>query len=474
MSHFNDISCLSNNFGSIESTIAAIATPRASGAIAVIRLSGSDAVQITRNLFKPAGKNVSFPTNPRQMTLGFIHNPDLNRILDQVNIAFFPAPNSYTGEDMIEIFCHGGLLVSKEILDLLLSNGASLAQPGEFTLRAYLHGKLDLIQAESILDIVNARNRTFLDSAVSQLCGSLSRSIDSARNSLIDILAQIEVAIEYPDDLTPQLSRDILKNNINDILSILNNIISNSESSLFSNDAPKIVIVGKPNSGKSSLMNRLLGYDRAIVSNIPGTTRDFIGDSFSTSGLDFLVLDTAGITSSSDIIESEGIRRTFDLIKHADITIALFDGSAEWSSDDDFVVDSLKDSSLLIPVVTKSDLQRALDLSIISSRFPHHAPIFCSSLTGEGISPLQNAIASYAESMFLFSSDAIILNTRHKKLIKSAVLSLSNCISNLDSVPDDILTIDIKDAADSLGKIIGKQTSEDVLVSIFSNFCVGK
>ncbi len=474
MNYFDTSSRLSDHFGSTESTIAAIATPRAASAIAVIRLSGSDAVQIMRKLFKPTGKNISFPTKPREMTLGFIHNPDLNRNLDQVNMAFFPAPNSYTGEDMIEIYCHGGILVSKEILDLLLSHGASLAQPGEFTLRAYLFGKLDLTQAESVLDIINARNRTFLDSAVRQLGGALSSPIASARNRLIDILAQIEVAIEYPDDNTPQLSKELLYNNIQDILSFLNNLVSMANSDRVSNEAVKVVIVGKPNAGKSSLLNRFLGYDRAIVSNIPGTTRDFIGDSFSSCGLDFYVLDTAGITTSSDIIESEGILRTINLIKHADVTVALFDGSAQWSSDDNYVIDSVKNAELLISVVTKCDLQRRLELSFIKSHFPNQSPIFCSSLTGEGISALKDTIVSLAESFYSLSPDSIIINTRHKMLLDSSILSLSNCLANLNSVPDDILSIDINNAADSLGKIIGKQTSEDVLISIFNNFCVGK
>ena len=409
------------------------------------------------------------------MTLGFISDPKDGRRVDQATIVFYPAPNSYTGEDVIEIFCHGGLLVTREILDLLSAAGASPAQPGEFTCRAFLNGKLDLAQAESVLCVVNARNRNYLDAAVRQLDGSLSSPVKSLRRKLIDLLANIEVAIEFSDDHSSQFSREDMQAIILGAIDGLNNIINSADSVRLSNDSLKVAIIGKPNVGKSSLMNRLLGKDRVIVSDIPGTTRDLVGDYIAIGGFDFLLMDTAGITVSENTIEAEGVRRTHTFLKSADIVLALFDGSCSWSSDDDSVLEAIETaSSFCLPIVTKYDLQRCLDISLLSARFASSQPTFVSSLTGEGLKSLYDRLNEFADSRSRFSPDSIILNLRHRSLLDAALSSLSHCIKNVFSVPDDILAIDIKEAADSLGKITGETTSEDVISSIFENFCVGK
>jgi tRNA modification GTPase len=474
MKYNNNYSDLINDFGGPENTIAAIASPLATGAIGVIRISGSKTIAVISNIFSFANKNVVFPPIPKMMTLGFIHDPNDGRRIDQVEIVYYQAPNSYTGEDVIEIFCHGGLLVMREIYDLLVYFGATPAQPGEFTCRAFLNGKMDLVQAESVLDVINARNRGYLDAAVRQLDGSLSNPVSELRRKLINILAQIEVAIEYSEDSTPQMSRREIKDIVCDVIAGLKKIVDTSDSARLSNEGLKVAIIGKPNVGKSSLMNRLLGKDRVIVSDIPGTTRDLVGDYIAIGGFDFLLMDTAGITVSEDTIEAEGVRRTHAYLERADIVLCLFDGTSNWSDDDDAVLEAIRHSKQCIPVLTKSDLLRYLDISCLANIINPFSPVATSSFTGSGIPELIERLSELANSNPRISTDAVILHHRHRVLLNSAVSSLSSCIESVFSVPDDILSIDIREAACYLGKITGEITVDDVINTIFSDFCVGK
>ncbi len=462
------------DFGSPENTIVAIATPKAAGALAVIRVSGTKSIDILRNIFSPFNKDSVFPPEPRKITLGYIKNPSSGRFLDQVNIAFFPSPNSYTGEDVLEIYTHGGALVPSSILDLVISCGATLAQPGEFTLRAYLNKKMDLSQAESVLNIINSRNRSFLDASLRQLDGSFGEIIKKCRSKLINLLSRIEVAIEYPDDYSDLLSNHEITSILCPLVNELDNLIKNADSSNISNDPLKVAIVGKPNVGKSSLMNRLFGSDRVIVSDTPGTTRDVVSERIPIEGFDFLVFDTAGITNSTDKIESEGIKRTFGSINSADIVLALFDTSSPLNEDDNSVIFACKSVMRYEPLLTKSDLQSNLDLSALKAALGVSDFISCSSISGDGISTIRSVLSGFASSHFSYSDDAFFVSTRHRTLIASTIESLNNALSNADSVSDDIITIDIKEAADSLGKITGETTTEDVITTIFENFCVGK
>ncbi len=461
------------DFGTPDDTIAAIATPRGSGAIGIIRVSGPDSTSIVENLLVRDSSS-PFPPAPRKMTLAKIIDPSNGASIDRAMIAFFKAPDSYTGEDVIEIFCHGGILITREILSLLISAGARAAQPGEFTCRAFLNGKMDLVQAESVLDVINARNRAFLDAALKQLSGSLSSRIKNVRNNLLSLLSIIEVVIEYPEESSDQVPASDIKPVIDRAVSDLSNLLDRANSSNISNNAVGIVLIGKPNAGKSSLMNRILGYDRVIVSDTPGTTRDFVTDWFSSGGFDFEIMDTAGITNTENIVESEGIKKSFSSVKNSDIILALFDGSAEWNSDDDTVIDAVSEYKNVIPVITKKDLDKLIDTYRISDQFSDTDIICSSTKSGEGLDELLGRIACLAESSAPCSSDSLILNLRHRDLITMAMDSLCKCMENLGSVPDDILSIDIRDAVDALGRITGEDTSSDLLNTIFSNFCVGK
>jgi tRNA modification GTPase len=474
MNNFDKSSDTISDFGSPENTIVAIASPRASGAIGIIRVSGPNTVQITASIFVSSNKNTLFPPKPRMASLGYISNPADNHRVDQVELVFYPSPNSYTGEDVIEIFCHGGLLVTREILDLFISSGAVPAQPGEFTSRAFLNGKMDLTQAESVLDVINARNRNFLDAAVRQLEGSFGSAVRKTRRTLIELLAKIEVAIEYSDEHSSQISRQEIDDLINYVIRDLKRIIDSADSVRLSNECLKIAIIGKPNVGKSSLMNCILGTDRVIVSDIPGTTRDLVGDYISLGGFDFLLMDTAGITISENVIEAEGIRKTRSFLQSADIILALFDSSCPWSNDDDEVINAIKNITTVIPVMTKYDLPRFLVMPCLTNSFSGISPVATSSRTGVGIPDLLDRLKKLTDSRSAYSPDSIIINARHRQLLEAAMQSLSSVLNSVFSVPDDILAIDIKETSDFLGKITGESTTDDVLESIFSNFCVGK
>lgn len=464
-----------DTYGSPDDTIVAIATARGTGAIGIIRISGPHSKKIISAIFKPI-TNPRFTPQPRVMTLGHIVDSDSGCFIDQVMISFFASPNSYTGENVFEIFCHGGILVTREILSLVIKQGARLAHPGEFTCRAFFNGKMNLTQAESVLDIVNAHNRAFLEAAVKQLAGTLGESLKKQRDRLVALLAGIEVAIEYPEEQIDRISASSIKKTVDDVITELNRIIEKSDSVRLSNEGIKVAIIGKPNVGKSSLMNRLLGHDRVIVSDVPGTTRDLVGDWISSGGIDFLIMDTAGITKTDDKIESEAINRTFSFLNSTDIVLALFDGSSFWTVDDDNVASIAKNNKSfdLIPVITKSDLDINYDTNKHLNILFDTSIVSTSAKTGSGITALFDRLVEIGLSKNPDTSDAFILHSRNRDLLRETVNSLEECLKNLETVPIDILSIDIRDAVDALGKITGEQTTEDILASIFNNFCVGK
>ncbi len=461
-------------FGDPDDTIAAVATPRGSGAVGIVRISGPDAVSVVAKLYSPASPSAPFPPPPRFISLGFISDPASGSIIDQVLLAFFPAPNSYTGDDTMEIYCHGGSLVTREILSASISAGARPALNGEFTCRAFLNGKLDLTQAESVNDIISSRNRPFLRSAVNQLSGSFGKKIKTLRSRLVDTLASIEVVLEYPEDNIDNPDRTVLLSVLRDSVSELRNIMDSSASAHISNEPFNVALIGKPNVGKSSLLNRMLDRDRAIVSDIPGTTRDVVSDIISTHGLDFLICDTAGITKSKDVIESIGIKKTVQVSQRADAIIAVFDGSSVFDINDSETISIASIAPFTIAVINKSDLAQSFNTDSINSAFPKDRIISASAKTGDGITAVYEALLAHSEELFSFSADAPIINERNKISLLQSISSLEDCISNVDSAPDDILCVDLRAAIDQLGLITGENATNDILASVFANFCVGK
>jgi len=461
-------------FGDPDDTIAAVATPRGSGAVGIVRVSGPDAVSVVAKLFSPASPSASYPPPPRSLSLGLISDPASVSVIDQVLVAFFPAPNSYTGDDVLEIYCHGGSLVTREILSAAVNAGARPALNGEFTCRAFLNGKLDLTQAESVNDIISSRNRRFLQSAVNQLSGSFGREIKKLRSQLVDALASIEVVLEYPEDNIDNPDKTVFLSVLNNVVSVLRNIMDSSLSAHITNEPLNVVLIGKPNVGKSSLLNRMLDRDRAIVSDIPGTTRDVVSDLISAHGLDFLICDTAGITKSKDIIESIGIEKSIKASQSADVVVAVFDASSVFDENDTETISIASNSSFSIAVINKCDLEQSLNADSISSAFPKDRIVRASAKTGDGIPAVYESLLDHSDKLFSHSADAPIINERNKKALLQSISALEDCMANVDSAPDDILCVDLRAAIDQLGLITGENATDDILASVFANFCVGK
>jgi len=463
------------NFGTPEDIIAAIATPRGAGAIAIIRVSGKNSLQILEKIVSENKREKIKNATLKTMSLIEIIDPQTGKPIDKAMFSVFKAPNSYTGDDLFEIFCHGGRFLTEKILNVIIANGARHALPGEFTARAFLNRKIDLTQAEAVNNIVNSRNDLFLENSLKQLSGSLGKPIRQQRETLLNIIANIEVAIEYPEENFEDIPRETTKKQLIEVSNSLQKIIDRSSSAHSLNEGVRVAIVGKPNVGKSSLMNKLIGEERAIVSDIPGTTRDVVGDWISFSGMDFYIMDTAGIRERSpDTIENIGISKTFDSLNSSDLVLCLFDNSCSWSETDDLVINTIKHASKIIPVITKCDLSQKLDFSFIKSFFNDIDPIVTSSVSGIGIDRLIAEIKSKGELISSADMDIWFISARNRNLLETAVNNLNDCLEAFDSKPSDLICIDLRAAIDNLGKITGESFTEDLYSTIFSNFCVGK
>ena len=449
-------------------TVAAVATARGSAAISVIRISGPGAFGVLDAVFRPANA----AAGDRRLVTGRLADPKDGAAVDSVLAARFPAPASYTGEDMAEIHTHGGIFVTGRAFELVIANGARPALPGEFTLRAFVNGKIDLTQAEAVNDVINARNEHFLRAAMKALGGEFGAKVRMLRNRLISLLARIEVVIEYPDEDTPEIPSEDIRSELSQTLAALELFVAGYRAEQSINHGPKIALIGRPNVGKSSLMKQLLGRERSIIHETPGTTRDLVGDLLHVSGLDVLIMDTAGITDSSDPVEREGVKRTMDFIETADEVFLLLDGSKPMSQVDVDLAQKLKDSDKkFIIIINKSDLECKLDESEATRLGTTYR---ISALTGDGMDGVFEHIESLAAATLDGLGETIITNARHKDLLDIAAGSLRDALANIGSMPQDILTIDVRSAANSLGLITGEDTTRDILDNIFSNFCIGK
>ena len=452
-------------------TIAAIATPKGIGALSIIRISGLKTLPAVKRIFK---SNKEIDAFPRTLITGNILDPITHEVIDHSLVVFFPGPNSYTGEDTAEIHTHGGVFVTNQVFQAIISCGLRPAYPGEFTLRAFSNGKMDLTQAEAVLDVIHSKNRQFLKTAMKSLSGATGKRIKNIREQIISLLARIEVVIEYPDENIPDMPKQEMQQHIETILQELYNLINSYKSDKQLNKAMAIALVGRPNVGKSSLMNRLLGQDRSIIHDAPGTTRDLIGDWITISGQEVLVMDTAGITISREPVEQEGVRRTKDFTTNdADEIILILDASEPLNEDDVQIINYLKDTKKNhITALNKSDLENRIDKNRIIKAAGDFIEI--SALTGQGINTLLTALEQRIDQNKEFLSEVTITNQRHHEMLIKAQHALEEAVLNLKSVPVDILAIDLRDAATALGLITGENITENILDQIFSNFCVGK
>ena len=452
-------------------TIVAPATSTGKSSVNIIRLSGDKSLAVAESIFMP--KRYKISENPRKMIYGHIIDGD--KVIDEVMLCYMKAPHSFTCEDVVEINCHGGSKSLEEIMSLILTKGVRLAQNGEFTKRAFLNGRIDLSQAEAVIDIINAKSTKSFENAQRQLQGRLSGRIEKIDERLKKSIAQITVAIDFPEEDIPEVTYEELLNDVEISMDELNKLKETYKNGKVISDGINIAIIGRPNVGKSSLLNELLEENRAIVTDIAGTTRDIITESLSINGISVNLIDTAGIRETQDIVEKIGVERSISSIENADIILLVLDTSDKLNEEDKELMEKLRDRDYLI-LLNKSDLQNNLDINDLPDFLDKENIINISTLDKRGIEELKENIYAKAVS---FDDDSInnvmITNSRHYSLIENAINSLKDARQALlDNVELDILEIDFLNAVDYLGQITGLSVSESLLDTIFSKFCIGK
>lgn len=466
----------------LDDTIAAISTPLGEGGIGIVRLSGRDAFRIASKIFSSPKKRKLTGTETRRIIHGFILDPSTNAAIDEVLVSIMRAPNTYTREDTVEINCHGGLLPLRKTLELLLNNGARLAEPGEFTRRAFLSGRIDLSQAEAVIDIIRAKTEASRKIAIEQLSGSLSEKITLLRESITGLCAQIEAYIDFPEEDIEPASKDLISDRVCSVRDELSLLSESFEEGRFFREGLRVAIVGKPNVGKSSLLNALLKWERAIVTEMPGTTRDLLEEYLNIKGLPVRIMDTAGIRETHEMAEREGVQRSLRAIEDADIVIGVIDGSRHLSDEDLDVLNRLRDQRTII-ALNKSDLLPAEDINKRLEAYSENI-VLLSAKTGSGLDVLKERIVdvvvkprslSPLSASHEAAAGVLVTNVRHKAAIDNAIKALDRTSGILVSrQPLEIAAIELRDALDRLGEIVGAVTTEDILNKVFSEFCIGK
>lgn len=457
-----------------DDTIAAISTPLGEAGIGIVRISGRDAITIADRLFfSPKGKRL-YGASSHTITYGFIRDPLTGDLIDEVLVSIMKAPNTYTKEDTVEINCHGGFLPLRKVLELVLREGARLAEPGEFTKRAFLNGRIDLAQAEAVADLIRSKTEVSQRLAIEQLRGGLSEKITKLRDRLTDLCAHIEAYIDFPDEEIEPATLDAINTELSSIIDELVRLSKTYEEGRFLREGVKVAIVGKPNVGKSSLLNALLDRDRAIVTEFPGTTRDVIEELLNIKGLLIRVMDTAGIREAHEMAEREGVRRSLQAIDDSDIVVVVIDGSRPISDEDLYIIEKVKEKGKKFIIgINKSDL---CPPSSSFSLQPSALSLNISAKTGQGLEELKEAIINLSIGEARGESQGLIVaNLRHKTAIDSAITSLRKALEDMiNSQPEEIVALSLRDSLDHLGEIVGAVTTEDILDRIFNQFCIGK
>ena len=457
----------------IDDTIAAIATAPGEGGIGIIRISGEKSLQVAQSIFKSKSGKMIKDYNARTLIYGTV--VDKEKVIDEVLVAYMKGPNSYTAEDVIEINCHGGFISVKKILDLILSKGVRLAEAGEFTKRAFLNGRIDLSQAEAIIDVIKSKTDMAHEVAQSQLEGSLAKKIKDLRMNVTEVLAHLEVSIDFAEEDVEEITYQTLEEKALELRNEIKKLYDTAESGKILRDGLKTVIVGKPNVGKSSLLNSILGENRAIVTDIAGTTRDVIEEFVNIKGIPLKIVDTAGIRETEDVVEKIGVEKSRESFSTADLVIMVLDASRKLSEEDMEILESLKNKKTIV-LLNKMDLEPQIELEKIEEFVNSEDIIKISALKHQGIEELQDKIeAMVYHGSVKNSSNLMITNSRHKDALFKAYESINDAISAIEQrMPYDFIEVDFKNIWDYLGYINGDTVREDLLDTIFANFCIGK
>ena len=454
-----------------QDTICAVSTPPGEGGIGIIRMSGKDAISIGAKVFKPRHDNNDF-TRAATHTLHYGHviDPGTGETVDEVLISVMRGPATYTREDVVEINCHGGMMPLWRTVGLLINAGARQADPGEFTKRAFLHGRIDLAQAEAVMDIIRAKTDLSHRAANELLMGGLSTDVSNLRDRLISLLASVEAGIDFPDEDIETDSGTSLADEVSGICTMIEGLLSSFTFGRILRDGFATAIVGRPNVGKSSLLNALLKQNRAIVTEVPGTTRDVLEEYLNVSGIPIRILDTAGIRHTHDTVEQEGVRRSLAAIESADIVLVVLDGSETLKYEDQRVLKEVEGKSA-IAVINKSDLPRKLE---VLDRPRIQVSLSCR--TGNGLDSLKSAVSDMVKQGTVRAREhAWAVNQRHKDSLEQTKISLEKSLESINAgLSPEFIAVDLRDALDSLGLIIGATYTEDILERIFNDFCIGK
>ena len=454
-------------------TIAAISTPPGEGAISIVRMSGEEAVSIAQKVF--SGKDLT-QAKSHTINYGHIVDPKTHEEIDEVMVSLMLAPKTFTREDVVEINCHGGIVATNRILQLLLVNGARLAEPGEFTKRAFLHGRIDLTQAESVMDLIRAKTDRSMKIALNQLDGNLSHLIDSLRKDILDVLAQVEVNIDYPEyDDVEEMTTKLLREKAIEIKQRIEQLLKTASQGKIMREGLATALVGRPNVGKSSLLNHLLHEDKAIVTDVAGTTRDVIEEYVNVSGVPLKLIDTAGIRETDDKVEKIGVERSKKAIEQSDLVLLVLNAAESLTKEDLELIRLTNDKKRII-ILNKTDLEEKLDRKELA-KVSENAPVYATSiLKNEGVEALEEAMSKlFFNGIENSQSTVMVTNARHIALLKKAQNSLDSVLEGISSgMPVDLVQIDMTEAWNLLGEITGESYEDELLDQLFSQFCLGK
>jgi len=455
-------------------TIVAIASAHGEGAIGIIRLSGDKSLDTLKKLYRTNKLKTSSKFEDKKMKYGYIVDQN-ETIIDEVMVNFMAAPKTYTVEDVVEIYCHGGIVSLRNILKRVVELGIRIAEPGEFTQRAFLNGRLDLSQAEAVMDLISAKTSKGFDIAMDQLKGKLTDEVDVIRNIILSVMASLEVSIDYPEEDIEEITYKEIRDSFVKVENEVTRLLNGSDTGKIIREGLSIAIVGKPNVGKSSLMNALLKESRAIVTDIPGTTRDVIEEFLSIKGVPIKLIDTAGIRETDDIVEKIGVGRSKEIFNKSDLVIFLLNSSEVLSDEDLAIMDLVKDKEAIV-LINKSDLASQIEVDKINEHLGHKTIIKTSLLSGVGLDQLEETIVDLVYKGELNQGEQnVVSNIRHINALENALNSIKDAIQTTDAgLSYDFIQVDVINCYNYLGEILGETIEEDIVKKIFSNFCLGK